>query len=212
MTGLIRNNFYSMEGNIKLSFLLTVVLAVAGCLIRSRTAVTIVIAIQAALFVVNSGTSLHADEVAKWNKYEVTLPVDRSTIIGAKYISMALLILFGFIMGIITVVLAKTAGAPLNFDSVVWGFGFGLSLAFATVAFMYPVMLKIGTEKSEMIICVAAFCAMGFMMSAERLLAPILGVKDFKHPVNGIVLTVISLGLFALSYFVALWIHQKKEF
>ena len=70
MKGLIRNNFYAMEGNIKLS------LAIAGCLslavlfVRNSAVIQVVISMQVFIFVANVCTSLQADEVSRWNKFE----------------------------------------------------------------------------------------------------------------------------------------------
>lgn len=212
MTGLIRNNFYSMESNIKLSFLLSVVIAAVPCLTGSQKMLSTMVAVQILLFVVNTGSSLQADEAAKWNKFEITLPVERRTIIGAKYITMAVLVFLGLIMGGLTTLLTGMTGMDIKPAYVIWGFGFGLSLSLTSVAFMYPAMLKLGTEKSEMIICISAFCAVGIINIIGVVLSPIIGSWNYQHPVKGVALTIISFGLYLLSYAVALGIHRRKEF
>ncbi len=212
MKGLIRNNFYSMEGNIKLSFLLSVIVAAVPCLTRSQQMLSSMVAVQILLFVVNTGTSLQADEAAKWNKFEITLPVERRTIIGAKYISMAVLIFLGLIMGGLTTVLAGVTGMEIRYTTVVWGFGFGLALSLTSVAFMYPAMLKLGTEKSEMIICVSAFCAVAVINLIGLMVSPVIGSWDFRHPVKGVALSIVSIGVYLISYLAALGIHYRKEF
>ena len=88
MRGLIRNNLYSMESNILLAFVLSAFLAVSALLMKSPAATPYIIAIQVFLFVVNIGTSLRADEISKWSKYEITLPVSRGDLVLAKYIEL----------------------------------------------------------------------------------------------------------------------------
>lgn len=77
MKGLIRNNFYSMESNMGISFLIAACLAATPLLLPDSNFIPRIISIQIFIFIVNTGTSLHADTVAKWNKYELTLPVGR---------------------------------------------------------------------------------------------------------------------------------------
>ena len=93
MKGLIRNNFYAMEGNMGISFIVAAFLAIMPVFLKNSSFIPIILAIQIFIFVVNTGTSLHADTTAKWNKYERILPVKSSEPILAKYISFVILIL-----------------------------------------------------------------------------------------------------------------------
>ena len=67
MNGLIRNNLYSMESNLMVSFIMAATLVFSPLIINNPTAYPMIIAVQVFLFVGNTGTALHADEVAKWN-------------------------------------------------------------------------------------------------------------------------------------------------
>ena len=87
MKGLIRNNFYSMGGGMKIAFLMSAVLMFIPLFTKDYKILTIVIAIQIFCFISNTGAALRADEVSKWNKFELTLPVKASTVVAAKYLS-----------------------------------------------------------------------------------------------------------------------------
>ncbi len=87
MKGLIRNNLYSMGGNLRVTLLIAVFLAFFPLLLKESSMIPIIFSIQIFLFVANTGTSLRVDESSKWNKFELTLPIKRRTIIGAKYVS-----------------------------------------------------------------------------------------------------------------------------
>lgn len=104
MKGLIRNNFYSMESNLIISFIMATALVFMPLFIKNIMIYPVIIAVQIFLFVVNTGTALHADNVAKWDKFELTLPIKRCMIIGAKYITFMLLILLGLVMGLCTTI------------------------------------------------------------------------------------------------------------
>ena len=191
MNGLIRNNFYSMESNLKLSF---------------------IIAVQVFLFVVNTGTALHADEVTKWNKFELTLPVKRSTIIGAKYITFAILILCGLLIGFCTAFLINISGRTWNDLSILWGYEYGLVLSIISVSLMYPIILKIGTEKNELVLILSAFAAVGFMCLIAAVLSPVTGGMNLQHPLVGVISISVALFMFVISFVVSVNIHKNKEF
>lgn len=212
MKGLIRNNFYSMESNMKMAFVIAVLLALTPLLVKNPVFLPMIIAIQIFVFVANTGTSLHADETAKWNKYEITLPIKRSTVIGAKYVTFAILIFCGLLMSVITFAFAGVSELVLNMNTIIWGYEYGVILAMTTTALMYPMMLKFGTEKSELIMLVSVGMVVGMMLFVAMILSGVTNGMNMRHPLVGAVSVVVSVLLFIGSYFVSLWIQSKKEF
>lgn len=212
MKGLIRNNFYSMESNLMISFIIAAALAFTPLFVKNAAIYPTIIAIQVFLFVVNAGTALHADEVAKWNKFELTLPLKRSTIIGAKYINFVILILLGLIMGICTTVCIYLSGQTLDFLSILWGYEYGLVLSTNSIALMYPIILRMGTEKNELVLILSAFAAIGIMCLIALALSSVTDGMNLRHPIVGLVSIAISIVLFALSFLTSLYVHKNKEF
>ncbi len=212
MKGLIRNNFYSMESNIKISFMIALFLAAVSFFVKYDAFLQMIIAMQLFIFIVNVGTSLRADVESKWNKFELTLPVKYSDVVKAKYISFAILILLGIAMGSITAVYACATGGFSNVRSIFYGYEFGITLSAATAGIMYPLMLKIGTEKSEMIMIFSAIAAVGLMDLLSAILAPLTGEMNMKHPLVGAVSAIAAWMIFVGSYFVSVKIYQNKEF
>lgn len=212
MKGLIRNNFYSMESNMKMAFVIAALLALTPLLVKNPVFLPMIIAIQIFVFVANTGTSLHADETAKWNKYEITLPIKRSTVIGAKYVTFAILIFCGLLMSVITFAFAGVSELVLNMNTIIWGYEYGVILAMTTTALMYPMMLKFGTEKSELIMLVSVGMVVGMMLFVAMILSGVTNGMNMRHPLVGAVSVVVSVLLFIGSYFVSLWIQSKKEF
>lgn len=99
MKGLIQNNLYSMENSILIAFIISIFLAILPLGGVNPTFLPMIISIQIFVFVVNICTSLRADETAKWNKFELTLPVKRSNLVLAKYLSIIILIFVGIYDG-----------------------------------------------------------------------------------------------------------------
>ena len=94
MKGLIRNTFYSMENNIKLAFLMAGFLILTPLITREPVVLSMITAVQIFIFIANVGTSLQADEISNWNRFELTLPVNVKSLILEKFISFCILIFF----------------------------------------------------------------------------------------------------------------------
>lgn len=212
MKGLIRNNFYSMESNVKISFIIALFLSVVAFFVKHSAFIQMIIAMQVFIFIVNVGTSLHADVVSKWNRFELTLPVKHNDIIKAKYISFAMLFLLGVVMGSITAISVCVTSGLSNMPSVLYGYEFGLTLAATTAGIMYPLMLKIGTEKNELIMILSGIASIGLLVLISAILTPLTGEMNMKHSLVGIVSTIVALTIFVISYFVSTRIYRQKEF
>ena len=212
MNGLIRNNFYAMESNMTVSFIMAAALVFSPLIINNAAVYPMMIAAQVFLFVANTGTALHADEVAKWNKFELTLPIKRNTIVGAKYITFAVLILCGLLMGACTAVCIRLSGQAWNSLSLLWGYEYGLGVAVISISLMYPIILKIGTDKNELVLILSAFAAVGLMCLIAAALSPVTGEMNLRHPLVGLVSIPVSLLPFGISFAVSVNIHKNKEF
>lgn len=212
MKGLIRNNFYSMESNVKISFIIALFLSVVAFFVKHSAFIQMIIAMQVFIFIVNVGTSLHADVVSKWNKFELTLPVKYNDIIKAKYISFAILFLFGVVMGNITAISVYVTSGFSNMQSILYGYELGLTLAATTAGIMYPLMLKIGTEKNELIMILSAIASIGLLVLVSAILTPLTSEMNMRHSLVGIVSTIVALAVFIISYFVSVRIYRHKEF
>lgn len=212
MRGLIRSNLYSMESNIILAFVLSAFLAVSALFMKSPASIPYIVAMQVFLFVVNIGTSLRADEGSKWSRYEITLPVNRSVLILSKYLSIVLLLVPGVLMGILTILLTRVSGYSITLPSLFRGFEVGLTLSFFSIAVMYPLVLKWGTEKNELILILSTFGAIGMQLLTAACLSKWTGGMNMRHPLVEAVSTLIATIAFFVSYFVSVKIHKSKEF
>ncbi len=212
MRGLVVNNLYTSRDNIKLSLIIALLLAFVPLFVKETSIISIVIAMQTFVLVSNMSVSLKMDEASKWNKFEITLPVARNTLISAKYISFILLILIGVAASLVTAAFQAMRG-KIDFNTLILGYNFGLQLSLSTVAIVYPLILKLGAEKSDTLL----FTAIGLSVGLRFLVWYLLYLSDetitFRtSPVVGNISLAISLALFILSYFISAAIHRHKEF
>lgn len=212
MKGLIRNNLYSMENSILIAFIISVFLAIVPFGGVNPTLLPMIISIQIFVFVVNIGTSLRADETAKWSKFELTLPIKRSNLVLAKYVSIIILILMGIVMGTATMVLSSYYDYSVSHSALVYGFEYGLTLSILSTSIMYPLSLKLGAGKSEIIFIISAFATIGIMLLIAAVLSTWTEGMNLRHPLVEAVSVIVAIVAFVLSYFVSVIIHNRKEF
>ncbi len=212
MKGLIRNNLCSMENSILIALIISVFLAIVPFGGVNPTLLPMIISIQIFVFVVNIGTSLRADETAKWSKFELTLPIKRSNLVLAKYVSIIILILMGIVMGTATMVLSSYYDYSVSHSALVYGFEYGLTLSILSTSVMYPLSLKLGVGKSEIIFIISAFATIGIMLLIAAVLSTWTEGMNLRHPLVGAVSVIVAIVAFVLSYFVSVIIHNRKEF
>lgn len=214
MKGLVLNNFYSMEGNIKISFFISMFLAFFSIVLNNPKLISMVIALQIFIVMTNVGTSLHVDESSKWNKMEITLPVKRKSIVTAKYISFIILIFIGLLFTLLTLLIQRFIGAKINSYILLEGYSYGLSLSISTVALLYPIILKFGANKNETMLMVAVGIAIAIRFLVWGILNLLIGnfTLNFNGVEVGVYTVVFSILLFIASYIISIYIHKIKSF
>lgn len=212
MRGLLLNNYYSLQNNIKTSLGIALALLLVSFVAADHTVMNSIIAAQILIFSVSIGSSLQMDEASKWSKLEITMPIQRKTVIRAKYLSFILLILTGTAVSIVTPALIFVRGIDTTHFNLSTGFTFGLSLSISTISIYYPVILKFGVEKSEMMIMVSAALSVAIRFLVWMLLGLLWKPVNFNGAETGYVSLIVAVVIFAVSYLLAVRIHRNKEF
>ncbi|KHL93025.1 hypothetical protein QW71_26090 [Paenibacillus sp. IHB B 3415] len=212
MRGLLLNNYYSLQNNIKTSLGIALALLLVSFVAADHSVMNSIVAAQILIFSVSIGSSLQMDEASKWSKLEITMPIQRKTVINAKYLSFILLILTGSAVSIVTPALTYVRGIDTTHFNLSTGFTFGLSLSISTISIYYPVILKFGVEKSEMMIMVSAALSVAIRFLVWMLLGLLWKPVNFNGAETGYVSLIVAVVIFAVSYLLAVRIHRNKEF
>lgn len=213
MKGLMRNIYYSIEKNILMSFLVTAVLLLVPLVIGSSDILSMVIAIQLFMFVSNTGSLLYVDETSAWNKFELTLPIKKKTVISAKFMWSCILILAGLFMAFLTCTITFFATPYFDLYSVMWGFQYGFVLSVVTTAITYPATLKMGPGKNELILIMAAIVSLVYIFLVAAIYAFIIGEEmNLRSPEGAIVSIGGAVILLVISYVVSVRIYKNKQF
>ncbi len=216
MKGLIRNNFYTVEGSLKATLLLSliagIVLVIAGKLpMDSDNLFSMIIAGNLGGFGALSMTVMQKDAASKWNKFELTMPVSRNDVITARYLSCMLYVLIGVVMALLTALAFYLTAGAVNLERMGYGFIFGLGFALSMPTFTIPLTLILGDDKIEPILVISILAGMTLLFCSNAIMTPL-----FRDAANGDFLfrlsyVVLILVLFMVSYLISCRLYEKKE-
>lgn len=215
MRGLLRNNFYTMGTNLQLAFGISFILMFVPIIVGDSV-ISMILGMQSFMFIANIGSALNIDVTSKWSRFEVTMPVKRNDIVKARYISFIILISCGVLMSTLTVLLSVSLLETITVDAITFGFSFGVSFSLITSSLMYPAMLKIGTEKNELIIFICAGIAVALFLLVLFAVSPLIPIMPTslsvgKQTIIGISFFMLAVIIFICSYFISLRMYKKKE-
>lgn len=77
---------------------------------------------------------------------------------------------------------------------------------------MYPLILKLGTEKNELILLLSTFGAIGMQLLLAAGLSKWTDGMNMRHPLVEAAGIIVAILFFFVSYFVSVKIHKSKEF
>ena len=104
-------------------------------------------------------SSMRKDAEAKWNKYELTLPIKRKGIIKCKYLSYLFWVLIGTVIAVIFTGLAVFIHGNVffayGFQDTISLFALGIGIAVMVGALFYPMAYLFGADKSETLLVVS---------------------------------------------------------
>lgn len=216
MKGLIRHNIYVMTDKLKLTilinFAITFVFAVVGIwypFVYSWAAV--VVLLQISSFSVQAVSTLQADTDSQWNRFEITMPITRKQVIGARYISFILYGLLGVITTVVSISVFYFFQTNLNFERIMFSLSFGIVLLFMVPALMHPLLLLFGADKLETVLTISIGAATVWFVGASMLFNWVMpGLENLDFIFRGVII-IISGIFFALSGMISMQVYQKKE-
>lgn len=156
-------------------------------------------------------TSFSYDELAKWDRFAVSVPNGRVTVVRAKYGFALLLGAASLVFDLLLSLLAAFLGRMELGNGLLTCVG-GVAGALLINALMLPLLFRFGAQKGR-ILLIAVVAALAGVLGA---LLAIGGMTAFGSGLLEsfvlVVLPVLTLLTLFVSYRVSLGIYQKKEF
>jgi len=212
MRGLIFNNLYSIRKSTKTSFILAIAAVIVLVMTQHNIALRIALFLPFLLIPVQAFEVLKQDAMSGWNKFEITLPVTRSQIVGSKYSTFLLLFMCSFMLIMVVFVITDQFMYSV-IDQVFFNFlcrGMGIILCLAASTFMLT--YKLGTEKSDSIMISSMGFTFSMFFGLSILIEMILGNINYIDEIFSVTFLTLAVISLLISYIFSVQIFKKKDF
>ena len=153
-------------------------------------------------------SSLAYDEQAHWDKYALTMPLSRKTLVGSKYLLGLLVALAGAVIALISVVVGALF-AKQNITEGLSVVACCLCVALLMLSILLPFIYKLGVEKARMMMLAVFLIPTLAILAASRLGLQMPG-DSFWLGV-AIALPIVTIAGYFISFLVSVHIFNKKE-
>lgn len=206
MFGLIKKDFLLLAKTSKTLLLLLLFMTLMQ-LPSANTA--IITGTTTVLFGVLVITTFSYDDLAKWQGYELTLPIPRSQIVLSKYVSACVFTLIGVLIStsvnFVFYILDKTPSIQETLGTV----GLTGCVVFMMVSIVIPLIFKYGAEKARlfmMLIFILPYFGITFLAKSNI----IVNFDEFFNAILNL-LPIITVSFIIVSYFISVRILNSKE-
>lgn len=155
-----------------------------------------------------------------YDKYVLTLPVRRGTIVKSHYSFLVFMLVFALLVMLVTLYVFSLF-SWISFDMFLWQEILSIAAIYLLAgAIVLPAIYLFGAQRSDIFVLTAFFGAMSFagvLSKALQSVARLIGVDLVNLTLTTfvvfvIIFTTVCLLTYVLSYFISLAIYRKKEF
>lgn len=216
MKGLLIKDILNLRNYMKQLILVFIFFIAYGIFLKNGVFVGSMITLMLSMQVI---TTMSYDEYAKWDKYALTMNINRKDIVLSKYVFFIMSIMIGIVVGIISSSLINIiSDSNVGIDEILVT-SIMVPCIFAILfSIIIPIVFKTGVEKARVVMMAILFTPtiLVFIIfkMAEKANIPMPDEATlemiFKSGLIGlIVLTILSI---FISYKISLSIYNKKEF
>ena len=160
-------------------------------------------------------TSMGYDEAAGFDKFALTLPVNREDLVRVKYVMLLLLLLIGFVVGISgNLIISCFIGGEQEPFAEQFSSILAVAVMFLLVyATMLPVVFKIGVERARMLLMICSIGIFAVIFFGLQFLAELNLLDRIEAARIPMAVGIVGFAAFYVlaSYFISLKIIRKRE-
>ncbi len=211
MLGLIKKDLLMIKGTIKFIGIFAIVYSMVAVMEGDLNGVAFIPALVCIMMM----TTFSYDEFNKTDAYVTTFPCGKKNVVKAKYIATIIL----FIASTLLSIILSSAIGIINGD---FDFQYALEIALGTAigvsifqCLFYPAIYKFGIEKSRIGIFVIVFAIVGVgaLIAKSGININFLkNIEIFLDNYGIIIIPIITIILWSISYWISARIYMKKEF
>lgn len=214
MRGLILKDLYNLKNNVKNIIFVLVVFSFVSFSQNNIGFLTGYTILFASMLVINT---MSYDNIAKWDKYALTMPVARKDVVFSKYLVSIISSLMGAAIAVALCFAQEIYRHNLDAIEILWITGIILAMGFLFISFMLPIVYKFGVEKSRIFIFVIfiipfAVIMVGRSKFAKLKLSP-LAVQYMNIILQylPVILLLITILIMVVSYSISVKVYSNKD-
>jgi hypothetical protein len=211
VNGLLYKDFINLKQTFKIYCLVTLVWALIFIPDGNYSIFGLLMVMMSTLVI----TTLSLDDLAKWDGYALTMPVNRKEVVYSKY----LLLLFLDVIGAVTALIIGLIGVYMGFFNLLETLFTLVAVLMIALIFgstMLPLIYRFGTEKARIMIMLVGGGFAGFVLAASLLVTPQMVnvlAEYLNHPIiivaSGAVLTALYV---FTSLKISIKLYVRRDF
>ncbi|WP_455544244.1 ABC-2 transporter permease [Intestinibacter sp.] len=216
MKGLLIKDILNLKNYMKQLIVVLIFFIAYGIFLKNGVFVGSMIALMLGMQVI---TTLSYDEYAKWDKYALTMNINRKDVILSKYAFFIISILVSIIVGlIISISINQVANLGTSMEEMLITSTLVPCLFAVLFSIVIPVIFKVGVEKARIVMMAIFFIPAIIVFLGAKL----IGKSNFQMPdevtlemiakFGAVGLVILAVVAIFISYKVSLSIYNKKEF
>lgn len=212
MKGLIVKDFTYIKNYWK-TYLLAIILGIIPTALINYDPNFMLIISMLIIFIISINT-FSFDKENNWNKYALTMPVSRRDIVRAKYMLNIIGLLLGSILGFLLSLIGNFFyKIDLDFNNFINILIISMAFFLILSAIDLPTLFKWGTNKGKIVLMIVLFTLIAIIFQIiEKAYNYILNISSIDIIKLNLLIILISILIYFISYKISLYIMSKKEY
>ena len=210
MRGLLYKDFLILKRNLLSYLVVIVVFLLTGIVQKDASFFTSMIVMLSTMLVTSS---ISFDDLAHWDKYALSLPISRRTLVAGKYVLALVSLACGIVASLLGITLIRVLFPQQPLIPQFVAIAMITCVAILFLSIMLPVIYRFGVEKSRflmMALFVLPFLFVVFLSQFDLSL-PALPTSKQDIAFTAGCIVVILAALFYLSYRLSVRIYCQKD-
>lgn len=211
MRGLLIKDFFLLKKYLKLyTIIILFYLLIGGSTGNFAFSSSVVIFLCIGILM----TSFSYDELTKWDRYAVSLPLSRKMIVKSRYVLNLFLIFIGFIVSLVIALGMILFYQNGSFFEIIMQLISCTSIALVLSSIFLPLIYAFGVEKTRILLFVILFLPFVLTIFLSKLQPNLFATPLSEALVIRMILFSPLLGFLCqtVSYFISCKIYERKEF
>ncbi|MDD4438528.1 MAG: ABC-2 transporter permease [Tissierellia bacterium] len=151
-------------------------------------------------------TAMSYDERSKWDRYALTMPLSRKSMVASKYILGLIFLVASFILSM----LFNSFFSNISLMENVMTCLATLSIGMVIMSVIFPLIFKFGVEKGRIFMMIVLFAPTALILLLSKLEISMPDEETIKSLLY--LSPIVAAVIFIASIYISMSIYNKKEF